>query len=76
MANVRYWPLADIAGCAAHVRSWGKADIGCYLRESAIAVAIGGKADSCSAAQMSARDRNRRRCCGWQVDAIMQLRLP
>jgi len=30
MANVRYWPLADIAGCAAHVRSWGKADIGCY----------------------------------------------
>ena len=28
--NVRFWPTADIAGCAAHVRSWGKADIGCY----------------------------------------------
>jgi hypothetical protein len=25
--DVRYWPLADIPGCAAHVRFRGKADI-------------------------------------------------
>ena len=26
-ADVRYWPLADIARCTAHVRFRGKADI-------------------------------------------------
>jgi len=24
--NVRYWPLADITSCSAHVRYWGQAD--------------------------------------------------
>jgi len=23
VADLRYWPIADIAGCAAHVRFWG-----------------------------------------------------
>jgi hypothetical protein len=26
--DVRYWPLADIASCIAHVCYWPKADIG------------------------------------------------
>ena len=25
--NVRYWPLADMAACSAHVRFGGKADV-------------------------------------------------
>src|SRR5262245_37356265 len=43
-AHVRYWPLADISLCAAHVRFQGQSrhDL---LRVSAFAVAIGCKAD-------------------------------
>src|SRR5512143_1148386 len=42
--RVRFWPLADICSCSAHVRFRGQSrhDL---LRESAFAVAIGGKAD-------------------------------
>ena len=48
--DVRYWPKADIAYCTAHVRFRGKSRHD-RLRESAFAVAIGGKADmrACSA---------------------------
>ena len=42
--DVRYWPKADIASCTAHVRFRGKSRHD-RLRESAFAVAIGGKAD-------------------------------
>jgi hypothetical protein len=42
--NVRYWPLADIASCTAHVRFRGTSRHD-HLRMSAFAVAIGGKAD-------------------------------
>jgi hypothetical protein len=42
--HVRYWPLADIDECAAHVRFWGQSRHG-FLREVAFVVAIGGKAD-------------------------------
>ena len=27
--KVRYWPLADIRNCTAHVRLWPEADMGC-----------------------------------------------
>jgi len=44
MAHVRYWPKADIPSCTAHVRF--REQCGHHrLRESAFAVAIGGKAD-------------------------------
>ena len=57
-AYVRFWPLADIASCAAHVCFQGQSrhDL---LRESAFAVAIGVKADIAFAAQMSAYDPKR-----------------
>ena len=42
--NVRFWPLADIDECAAHVRFWGQSRHG-FLREVAFAIAIRGKAD-------------------------------
>jgi hypothetical protein len=43
-ANARYWPIADIASCAAHVCCQGQSghDV---LRKSAFAVAVGSKAD-------------------------------
>ena len=44
MRDVRYWPLADIDECAAHVRFWGQSRHA-FLREVAFAVAIGGRAD-------------------------------
>src|SRR5262245_38833343 len=40
----RYWPIADIHCCTAHVRFRGVKQT-CRLRESAFAVAIRGKAD-------------------------------
>ena len=43
-SNARYWPLADIASCAAHVRFRGQSGHD-RLRKSAFAVAIGRKAD-------------------------------
>ena len=39
--NVRFWPLADIDECAAHVRFWGQSRHR-FLREVAFAVSIGG----------------------------------
>jgi hypothetical protein len=44
IADVRFWPLADIRRCAAHVRFRGQSrhDL---VWMSAFAVAIGGKAD-------------------------------
>ena len=39
--NVRFWPLADIDECAAHVRFWGQSRHR-FLREVAFAVAIRG----------------------------------
>jgi hypothetical protein len=42
--DVRDWPIADIPCCIAHVRFRGESGHD-RLRESAFAVAIGGKAD-------------------------------
>jgi hypothetical protein len=42
--DVRYWPLADIRYCAAHVRYWGQSRHD-GLPMSAIAIAFRGKAD-------------------------------
>lgn len=42
--NVRFWPLADIRYCAAHVRYWGQSRHD-GLPMSAIAIAFRGKAD-------------------------------
>jgi hypothetical protein len=41
---VRLWPKADMAECTAHVRFWGQSGHD-FVRKSAFAVAIGGKAD-------------------------------
>jgi hypothetical protein len=43
-ANVRFWPLADIPSCTAHVCFRGQSGHG-LLRNFAFAVAIGSKAD-------------------------------
>jgi len=42
--NVRFWPLADIRYCAAHVRYWGQSRHD-GLPMSAIAIAFRSKAD-------------------------------
>jgi hypothetical protein len=42
--NVRYWPIADIVSCTAHVRFRGQSRHA-IRGVSAFAVAIGGKAD-------------------------------
>ena len=42
--NVRFWPLADIRYCAAHVRYWGQSRHD-GLPMSAIAIVFRGKAD-------------------------------
>src|SRR5262245_50464063 len=44
ISNVRFWPIADIASCTAHVRFRMQSGRD-RLRMSAFAVAIGGKAD-------------------------------
>src|SRR4030095_5251692 len=44
VGDVRYWPKADICSCTAHVRFRGSSGHE-LLRESAFAVANGGKAD-------------------------------